>query len=138
MDEPGDDGKLRQLLFPGLRPNIVRRYVSGPVDPVPGSGCGNVLQEVLHRPQRQVTLTVGSPVASLPPLPAGRTRIFTATQRGLAVCSAAGKIVLSVEMVKSSQVITFRRLVSHSKFPGKTLTFLSGKSLISTFCFSSV
>lgn len=81
----------------------MRWYVSSPVDPIPGSGSGGVFQQALNRPQRQVTLAVGSPVAGLPPFPAG---VFTATQRVLAVCRAAGFILLSGEMVtfKSSQL----------------------------------
>lgn len=71
VDQPGDDCKLWQLLFPGLRPNVVCRYVSGPVDPVPGSGSSGVFQQVLNCPQRQVTLAVGSPVPGLSMPPAG-------------------------------------------------------------------
>lgn len=94
VDEPGDDRELRQLLLPGLRPNIVSWYVPGPVDPVPGSGPGSVLQQVLHCAQRQVTLTVGSPVPGLPAPPAGRARVLTTTQGVLAVCGAAGHVLL--------------------------------------------
>lgn len=50
VDEPWDDCKLWQLLFPGLRPNIVCWYVSGPVHPVPGSSWGGIYKEALHRP----------------------------------------------------------------------------------------
>lgn len=71
VDEPGDAFKLKQLLVPGLRPHVVCWDVSSPVGPVPGSSGGKVLQQVFDRPQRQIALAVGSPVASLPVPPAG-------------------------------------------------------------------
>lgn len=71
VDEPGDAFKLEQLLVPGLRPHVVRWDVSRPVGPVPGSSGSNVLQQVFDRPQRQIALAVGPPVASLPVSPAG-------------------------------------------------------------------
>lgn len=128
MDEPRDDRKLRQLLFPGLRPNIVRRYVSGPVHPVPRSVSRSILQEVRHRPQRQITLAVGPPVPGLHLPLARKARAVATAQRVLAVCGAAGYVLLSVEGImiitlevgldpKQSQV-TYRFVVSSEEKKG--------------------
>lgn len=97
MDEPGDGPKLQQLLAPGLRPHIVCWDVSAPVDPVPGSVVGDVLQHVFHRPQGQVALAVGSPVARLPVTPAGKARVFAATQGLVAVGGASDYVILPGE-----------------------------------------
>lgn len=94
MDELRDGGELGQLLLPGLRPDVVCWYVSGPVDPVPGAVFGSVHQHVLHRPEGQVALAVRPPVAGLSPPPAGRARLVAAAQRVLAVCGAAGLVLL--------------------------------------------
>lgn len=89
MDELGDGPELQKLLAPGLIPHVVRRDVSPPVHPVPGSGGGDVLQHVFHRPQGQVALAVGSPVARLPVPPGGKARVFATTQGLVAVGGAA-------------------------------------------------
>lgn len=94
MNEPRDGLKLHQLLAPGLRPHVVRRDVSPPVHPVPGSSGGDVLQHVFHRPLRQVALAVGSPVACPPVPPGGEARVFAATQWLVAVGGAADYIIL--------------------------------------------
>lgn len=94
VDEPGEGPKLQQLLAPGLRPHVVRRDVSPPVHPVPGSSGGDVLQHVFHCPQGQVALTVGSPVARLPVPPGGKARVFAATKWLVAVGGAADYIIL--------------------------------------------
>lgn len=99
MDEPGNNCQLRQLLFPGLRPNIMGWYVTGPVHPVPGSRSSNVFQKVFHSPPRQVTLAIGSPVSSLPPSPAGKAGILAAAQRLLTICGSAGSVFLKVNTV---------------------------------------
>lgn len=99
MDEPGDSFKLCQLLLPGLRPNIVCWYVSSPVDPVPRSCSGSVFQQVLNRTQRQVTFAVGSPVPGLPPPPAGKAWVFTATQRFFALRGGARFVLLKLNMI---------------------------------------
>lgn len=99
VDEPGNDFQLRQLLLPCLSPNIMSWYVTGPVDPIPGSSSSNVFHEVLNCPQREVTFAVGSPVTSLPPPPAGKSGVLTAAQRLFTFCSSAGHVVLKVNMV---------------------------------------
>lgn len=71
--------------------------VAAPVDPVPGSVVGDVLQHVFHRPQWQVALAVGSPVARLPVTPGGSAGVFAATQGLFAVGSAADYIILPGE-----------------------------------------
>lgn len=100
LDEPGDDGHSSELLFPGLRPDIVRRDISRPIDPVPGSGPGEIFQEVFNRPERQVALAVCSPVARLPAPPFGGVRVITAAQRLLAVGGAASSVLLSFKKIK--------------------------------------
>lgn len=112
VDEPGDGSKLHQLLAPGLRPHVVRRDVSPPVHPVPGSSGGDVLQHVFHRPQGQVALAVGSPVARLPVPPGGKARVFTATQGLVAVGGAANYIILPGE--RKGRVI---RDATHRQLP---------------------
>lgn len=97
VDELGDGLKLQQLLAPGLRPHVVRWDVSPPVHPVPGSSGGDVLQHVLDRPQWQVTLAVGPPVARLPVPPGGKAGVLTAAQGLVAVGGAANDIVLPGE-----------------------------------------
>lgn len=99
FDEPGDDFELWKLLCSGLGPHIVCWYVSSPVDPIPGSSSGNVLQDVLYCPERKVTLPIGSPVPGLPLPPAGRTRLVPTTQGLLAVGCAASFVRLLVESV---------------------------------------
>lgn len=129
VDESGDDRELWQLLLPGLRPNIVSWYVPGPVHPVPGSGPGSIFQKVLHGAQRQVTLTVGSPVPGLSPPPAGRARLFAAAQRVLAVCSAASHILLSrghgfllFPFLKNKVIQIMPSFLSYTRFLGRTPT----------------
>lgn len=95
VDESGDDSKLWQLLLPGLWPHIVCWYVSSPVNPVPWPSFGSIFQKVLHCPKRQVTLSISSPMPSLPPAQVWRAWIVTTTQRFLAVCSTADVIFLS-------------------------------------------
>ena len=97
VDEPGDDAQLRQLLPSGLGPDVVRRYVSGPVHPVPGPSSGHVLQQVLHGAERQVALAVGAPVPSLPVVPHRAVGLVATAEGFLAVGTAPSCVLLPRE-----------------------------------------
>lgn len=124
VNEPGDGLKLQQLLAPGLRPHVVRRDVSPPVHPIPGSRGGDVLQHVFHCPLWQVALAVGSPVAGLPVPPSGKAGVFAATEGLVAVGGAADYIILPGE--RRGRVI---RTVTHCQLswrqPGLLVPTLS-------------
>ena len=107
MDEPGDDAQLGQLLPSGLGPDVVRRYVSGPVHPVPGPSSGHVLQQVIHGAERQVALAVGAPVASLPVVPHGAVGLVATAEGFLAVGTAPSCVLLPREPRRFREPLTF-------------------------------
>ena len=103
MDEPGYDAQLRQLLLPGLGPNIMSQYVSGPVHPVPGTGSGHVLQQVLHGAKRQVAPAIGAPVASFQVVPHRAVGLVTTAEGFLTVHTAPGCVLLPREPTRNTR-----------------------------------
>lgn len=108
-DQSSDDGELIQLLFPGLRPDVVCWNVSCPVHPIPWAGFGYGLEEILHCAKGQVTFAICAPVSGSTLLPTDPSGVIPTAQWLLTIYKAAlGVLRIPVDICEEQDPALWR------------------------------